>query len=261
MHDFFLYKIVLLVQCDMRVKRMEMRCLVRVAVWISSWLVDRALRRRAAWNTGGSYEHHSSSSNQHHHHLTHLHIGYSANTCALSDKQLHTQLHSHHGVLLRPRLHWRNSHTANACYHEQSLRMVPQKGHAQQTALAPSAPAAPGVHDTLRSNQSLNTPHNASPAFSAVASSHPLEARLSNWRSTQDSLKMTMLRREFGVGEPVRRGMEVKICQEGEWRPAVLGYKGEGVHEQILSGRDASVDWEDVFNGECDPDHGDEGGC
>ncbi|THY09384.1 proteasome maturation factor UMP1 [Aureobasidium pullulans] len=130
-----------------------------------------------------------------------------------------------------------------------SLRMVPQKGHAQQTALAPSAPAAPGVHDTLRSNQSLNTPHNASPAFSAVASSHPLEARLSNWRSTQDSLKMTMLRREFGVGEPVRRGMEVKICQEGEWRPAVLGYKGEGVHEQILSGRDASVDWEDVFNG------------
>lgn len=193
--------------------------------------------------------------------LTHLHIGYSANTCALSDKQLHTQLHSHHGVLLRPRLHWRNSHTANACYHEQSLRMVPQKGHAQQTALAPSAPAAPGVHDTLRSNQSLNTPHNASPAFSAIASSHPLEARLSNWRSTQDSLKMTMLRREFGVGEPVRRGMEVKICQEGEWRPAVLGYKGEGVHEQILSGRDASVDWEDVFNGECDPDHGDEGGC
>jgi hypothetical protein len=28
-----------------------------------------------------------------------------------------------------------------------------------------------------------------------------------------------------------------------------------------LSGRDASVDWEDVFNGECDPDHGDEDGC
>lgn len=128
--------------------------------------------------------------------------------------------------------------------------MVPQKGHAQQTALAPSAPSAPGVHDTLRSNQSLNTPHNASPAFSAVASSHPLEARLNNWRSTQDFLKMTMLRREFGIAEPIRRGMEVKICQEGEWRPAVLGYKGEGVHEEILSGRDASVDWEDVFNGE-----------
>lgn len=61
---------------------------------------------------------------------------------------------------------------------------------------------------------------------------------------------MTMLRREFGIAEPIRRGMEVKICQEGEWRPAVLGHKGEGVHEEILSGRDASVDWEDVFNGE-----------
>jgi hypothetical protein len=59
-----------------------------------------------------------------------------------------------------------------------------------------------------------------------------------------------MLRREFGIAEPIRRAMEVKICQEGDWRPAVLGFKGEGVHEQILSGRDASVDWEDVFNGE-----------
>ncbi|CAD0088712.1 unnamed protein product [Aureobasidium vineae] len=61
---------------------------------------------------------------------------------------------------------------------------------------------------------------------------------------------MSMLRREFGIAEPIRRGMEVRICQEGEWRPAVLGYKGEGVHEEILSGRDSSVDWEDVFNGE-----------
>jgi hypothetical protein len=61
---------------------------------------------------------------------------------------------------------------------------------------------------------------------------------------------MSMLRREFGIAEPIRRAMEVKICQEGEWRPAVLGYKGEGLHEQILSGRDGSVDWEDVFNGE-----------
>ena len=148
------------------------------------------------------------------------------------------------------RLRLRDRHIANTALSHQSLRIVPQKGHAQQTALAPSAPSAPGVHDTLRSNQSLNTPHNASPAFSAVASSHPLEARLNSWRSTQDTLKMNMLRREFGIAEPIRRGMEVKICQEGEWRPAVLGYKGEGVHEEILSGRDASVDWEDVFNGE-----------
>jgi hypothetical protein len=61
---------------------------------------------------------------------------------------------------------------------------------------------------------------------------------------------MSMLRREFGVGEPVRRGMEVQIAREGEWRPAVLGFRGEGVHEQILKGRDASIDWEDVFVGE-----------
>jgi proteasome maturation protein len=61
---------------------------------------------------------------------------------------------------------------------------------------------------------------------------------------------MNMLRREFGVAEPIRRAMELKICQEGEWRPRVLGFKGEGVSEEVLSGRDASVEWEDVFNGE-----------
>jgi proteasome maturation protein len=164
----------------------------------------------------------------------------------------HTHEHSHHGESQTQRrlIHQTGTRLTHDLSLPQSLRIVPHAGHAQQTALAPSAPSAPGVHDTLRSNQSLNTPHNASPAFSAVASSHPLEARLSNWRSTQDALKMSMLRREFGIAEPIRRAMEVKICQEGEWRPAVLGYKGEGLHEQILSGRDASVDWEDVFNGE-----------
>ena len=59
-----------------------------------------------------------------------------------------------------------------------------------------------------------------------------------------------MLRREFGMGEPVRRGMELNLCKAGEWRPAVLGSKGEGVHEEVLAGRDESLGWEDVFTGE-----------
>jgi proteasome maturation protein len=43
--------------------------------------------------------------------------------------------------------------------------------------------------------------------------------------------------------------MELKIAREGEWRPAVLGGAGRGVHEDILMGREASIEWEDVFTG------------
>jgi len=44
--------------------------------------------------------------------------------------------------------------------------------------------------------------------------------------------------------------MELKITREGEWRPAVLGNQGPGVHEDILNGRDTTCTWEDVFRGD-----------
>ncbi len=62
---------------------------------------------------------------------------------------------------------------------------------------------------------------------------------------------MEGLRRTFGVAEPIRRGMELKITREGEWRPAVLGGGLErGVHEDILRGTDTTISWEDVFKGD-----------
>lgn len=62
---------------------------------------------------------------------------------------------------------------------------------------------------------------------------------------------MESLRRTFGVAEPVRRGMELKITRDGEWRPMALGGGARAnVHEDILQGRDASIEWEDVFTGE-----------
>ena len=63
---------------------------------------------------------------------------------------------------------------------------------------------------------------------------------------------MSLLARQFGVGEPVRRGMEMQIVREGEWTPAVAAAGGgveSGVASDILSGRDAEVGWEDVFRG------------
>lgn len=61
---------------------------------------------------------------------------------------------------------------------------------------------------------------------------------------------MEGLRRAYGIGEPVRRGMELKIAAAGEWRPAVLG-RPAGVHADVLAGRDCEVEWEDVFMGTC----------
>lgn len=69
---------------------------------------------------------------------------------------------------------------------------------------------------------------------------------------------METLRRTFGMAEPIRRGMELKIAREGEWRPMALGGGAGGnsgaglgsVHEEILAGKDDTITWEDVFTGE-----------
>ncbi len=64
-------------------------------------------------------------------------------------------------------------------------------------------------------------------------------------------MRMEMLRRTYGIAEPVRRGMELKITRQGEWRPAALGGSGQpSVHEDILRAREATLDWEDVFTGD-----------
>lgn len=67
---------------------------------------------------------------------------------------------------------------------------------------------------------------------------------------------MESLRRAYGIAEPVRRGMELKIVRDGTFRPAVLGgAKGGNLHEDILTlgGRDTEVGWEDVFQGLSSP--------
>lgn len=59
---------------------------------------------------------------------------------------------------------------------------------------------------------------------------------------------MASLRRTFGIAEPVRRGMELKIARAGEWRPSALG-PSAGVSGDVLAGRDGEISWEDVYPG------------
>lgn len=53
------------------------------------------------------------------------------------------------------------------------------------------------------------------------------------------------------MAEPIRRGMELKIVRQGEWRPMVLGGSAT-IHSDILAGKDAECEWEDVFKGGAD---------
>ncbi|KAF2094789.1 proteasome maturation factor UMP1 [Rhizodiscina lignyota] len=132
-----------------------------------------------------------------------------------------------------------------------SLRITPLPSNPSYTTPERGAPSAPGVHDTLRHNLSL-TSSTASTGIqqpASLTSAHPLEARLANWRATQDALKMEGLRRVHGLGEPLRRGMELKIARDGEWMPRMLG-GGSGVHVDVLAGRDCEIGWEDVFKGD-----------
>ena len=133
---------------------------------------------------------------------------------------------------------------------QQSMRIVPGDAAPSSfthTSHTSSAPSAPGTHDTLRHGvgPSAYDQRDAKPV-----SAHPLEARLKNWEATQDAMRMESLRRTYGIAEPVRRGMELKIVRDGEWRPLVLGGGLPSVHEDILRGREDTITWEDVFTGD-----------
>lgn len=125
------------------------------------------------------------------------------------------------------------------------MRIVPASSHASSISHTSSAPSAPGIHDTLRHGVGPSPYEAAQPA-----SSHPLEARLKNWEATQEAMRMESLRRTFGMAEPIRRGMELKIVKDGEWRPLALGAGLPSVHEEILKGREDTITWEDVFTGQ-----------
>ncbi|KAK5103577.1 hypothetical protein LTS08_002995 [Lithohypha guttulata] len=140
----------------------------------------------------------------------------------------------------------------------QSLRIAPPAAHPSTTtntqssklsstssSVSRGAPSAPGLPDTLRLSQQTH-----SSSASQISSTHPLEARLSQWQQTQANLQSTLLRRTFGIALPLRMAMEQKIVDTSDnFRPSVLG-PVNSVHGDILRGRDASIEWEDVYNGQ-----------
>ena len=86
---------------------------------------------------------------------------------------------------------------------------------------------------------------------SKINDKHPLEARVRNWEQTQQDLKMEQYKRLFGIGEPLKRTMELEIVKNTDFKPEILG-GSSNLHRDILLNKDSSVEWEDVYPGGID---------
>ncbi|RMD43845.1 hypothetical protein DV735_g1295, partial [Chaetothyriales sp. CBS 134920] len=54
----------------------------------------------------------------------------------------------------------------------------------------------------------------------------------------------------MGIAEPLRRDMELSMVRKADsFRPSMLGAPS-GVHDEILTGRDTQISWEDVYAGQ-----------
>lgn len=127
------------------------------------------------------------------------------------------------------------------------MRIVPegnQHSNISSVKFGEVAPSAPALQDILRTQEG---PLNIA---SQVNGRHPLEHRVQNWEQQQQDLKMEQYRRIFGQAEPIKREMDLKIVSSTDFVPGVLG-GASNVHRDILLNKDASVDWEDVYTGEC----------
>jgi len=126
-----------------------------------------------------------------------------------------------------------------------NLRLCPPAPHrTYHTHVEPGkgAPSAPtSVPDTMREGLANNA--------TRLNVQHPLEHRLKGWDEQQERIKMEGLRRVFGIAEPVRRGMEMKICG-GDFRPKILGGP-TNLHLDILRNKDLTCDWDEIFT-DCD---------
>ncbi|KAF7530796.1 hypothetical protein G7054_g9497 [Neopestalotiopsis clavispora] len=117
------------------------------------------------------------------------------------------------------------------------------------------APSAPGLHDALRHGVGPTPSHLHGAESSNVdvpVSRHPLESRLKAWQSTQDALRMETLRKTSASPSPSAAAWRPRLSarDRGGPLPSAARAGKNSLHEDILSGRDTSVDWEDVFTGE-----------
>ncbi|KAL1918590.1 uncharacterized protein VTP21DRAFT_2612 [Calcarisporiella thermophila] len=123
---------------------------------------------------------------------------------------------------------------------DSTLRIAPAPSLSTTSHSTPST-SQHGSHDTLR--------HGIRTVVTEVLPKHPLEQQLANWEETQQSLKLEMHRRVYGIHAPVRLLMEKNIVAQMQRLP---GLPSSGVGLDILAGKDESLEFEDVLG---DPEH------
>lgn len=128
----------------------------------------------------------------------------------------------------------------------QSLRLAPGSNAPSQvssTSFGEGAPSVPALRDTIRGT--------TGPALMSelLNNRHPLESRLAQWETTQQELKMQIMRRTLGPSEPIIRTMEMEaIKATDQFLPSqVLGYEQHSAHSNVLRNSTEKVDWEDIY--------------
>ena len=106
--------------------------------------------------------------------------------------------------------------------------------------------AVPSLPDTFRQQQGGSVPLNTQ-----LNDRHPLENRVKNWEETQQKRQLEQYRQLFGVAEPMKRVMELKIVEQTDFNPLsnITSSATSSLHRDILLNKDCSVDWEDIFQG------------
>ncbi|EDO18606.1 hypothetical protein Kpol_1048p37 [Vanderwaltozyma polyspora DSM 70294] len=105
--------------------------------------------------------------------------------------------------------------------------------------------AVPSLPDTLRQQEG-----GAVPLSTQLNDRHPLENRVQNWEETQRKRQLEQYRQIFGIAEPVKREMELKIVENTDFNP--LSNNASSIHRDILLNKECDVDWEDVYTSTTD---------
>ena len=80
-------------------------------------------------------------------------------------------------------------------------------------------------------------------------SKHPLQERLSGWHENQMMMKLKLERNVYGLGTPLRKMMERKICSVDNSMPAFNeSYKCNNLQLDVLEGKDDILTFDDVHN-------------
>jgi len=98
-----------------------------------------------------------------------------------------------------------------------AVRGDDKKTGGQQVTMTTTSVSNTSCHDTMR--------YGPRSMANEIKAGHPLEKRLARWAETQETAKLEMHRRIYGVGVPARTVLERQVC--GAVSPGASGASEE----------------------------------